>query len=154
MIRSRTFAGEGRFCMSPRLTLFGVSFISENAGYEFTFILCVEDTKREVDDLGLVDEKNKCVLVDISVLDLIPFQRHTLARTDLHQDLLTADFIGVPLKQHFSLFELGDAVKLDPPEQHVQQKSDNSPDKPPNTGNPDGGQAERQRSQNRDPALF
>lgn len=84
--------------MPTGFTLLNVSLIPENAGYEFAFILSIEYTKRKVDDLCLVDEKDERVFVNVRVLDLIPLQGHTLARIDLHEDLLTTYLVRVPLK--------------------------------------------------------
>src|SRR5690606_9202637 len=107
-----------------------------------------------MDDLRLVDEKNERVLVDIGRLDLIPFQGHAFTGTDLHENLLTADLVGIFLKQYLSLFQLRDPIELYPPEEHVKKKRDDSADKPPYTRNPDSRDTQGQCTQRGDPALL
>jgi len=46
--------------------------------------------------------------------------RHTLAGIELHQYLLTGDLVRISFKQHLTLVELGNSVKLQPPEQEVK----------------------------------
>src|SRR5690242_2142190 len=88
-----------------------------------------------MDELCLVDNEKEEVLPDTGALDLIPFHGHAFPRIELHDDLLTVYFVRESFKKHLSLVQLGDTIKLDPPEQQVQCSSNKGPDEPPDTGN-------------------
>src|SRR5690606_453362 len=132
---------------------FNQAFILEYTREELSFVLRIEDPKRQMDQLCFVDEEYKVVLSNGCAFNLVPFQRHPFPGIDLHNDLLTADLIREFLEQHFSLLELRHAVELHPPEEHVKSEADNGADEPPDAGNPDVAQTDNEGHKGSNPSL-
>src|SRR5690349_1722778 len=88
----------------------------QNTGHKLSLVFGVENFEWPIDDLCFIHEQRYEIFSDLGTLNLFPFQRHTFAWVDLHQNLLTADFIRKLFEQHFALLELCHAIELNPPE--------------------------------------
>ena len=128
-------------------------FVPQDTGEELAFVVGVKDPERQMNQLRFVDEEHEIIFTNRGPFYLVPFEGHTLARVDLHDDLLTADLVRKLFKKHFALVKLCDAIKLYPPEKHIQAEGGKCPDKPPYTWNPNVTKAYDESSDGRDPTL-
>ena len=129
------------------------AFVFQNTRKKFSLVFCIENLEWKVNQLSFVDEQCEVIFANVSPLDLIPFYWHSLARIDLHDDLLAVDFVREFFEKHFPLFQLRDTVKLDIPEKHVKSQTYKSRDEPPETRNPDITEANNKGSNGCDPPL-